>query len=237
MIPDRCQPVRRELSVGQAPRTPDTQRGTVRRRSWRLAWLMVLALAASPAAAFVVSIAGGSPPVIYLQVGVGSFTGVYTSGGSPQNNPIVNVVSVDVPVSALLSPSSLQMTSDSTQARSFYDGRVFCSPPNQVYIGGFYRRPGGSGAATIILTAEVTQPLTSAAGHTIPFSRISWQATTSPGATPGIPGGRFVDGGTQTLAVFNRNEWRESCLTFFFDTGLDAAGVYAGGVIYTLGTP
>jgi hypothetical protein len=236
MIPLRRRPTVHEASAEQRACPRVARHGKFVRGSWRMGWLLVLALAASPAAAFVVSISRGPPPVIYLQVGVGSFSGVYTSGGSPQDNPLVNVVSVDVPVSALLSPTELQMTSDSTQVRSFYDGRTFCSPPDQVYIGGFYRRPGASGAATIILTATVTQPLTSAAGDTIPFSRIRWTAS-SDRPPAGIPSGRFVDQGTQTLAVFNRNQWRESCLTFFFETGLDAAGVYTGRVIYTLGTP
>jgi len=199
--------------------------------------MLLVLLTATPAAAFTVNINPGSSAV-FLQVGVGSFSGVYSSGGTPQNNPTINVVSVAVPPAAVISGADQQMTSDSTQAISFYDGFNFCVPPNQVYFGGFYRRPNTANQ-TALLQAIVPAALVSAAGDTIPFSQIRW---TSGGAGDGtaaqpVPAGRFINGGVQTIGNFRRNTWNESCLTFFYDNDPVPGGVYEGRVIYTLTVP
>ena len=73
------------------------------RTGLRLTRIAVIAslLASAAAEAFIVTITAGSPRAIYLQVGVGSFTGLYNSGGTPGANPTVNVVSTTVPAAAV----------------------------------------------------------------------------------------------------------------------------------------
>ena len=49
--------------------------------------LVAIGAYSSKAGAFTVNITAANPRVIYLQVGVGSFNGIYNSGGTPANNP------------------------------------------------------------------------------------------------------------------------------------------------------
>src|SRR5689334_15309018 len=170
-------------------------------RSWRyVAILVALATCGRDLFAFTANIGTGTR-AIYLQVGNGSFTGTYSGGGTPKNNATINVVSVAVPAAQVRSGTAQAMTSDSTQAASFYDNYSFCNPPGQVYIGGFFRLPGNSGTATLSVTTSSAN-LTNATGDTIPFSQISWTSSGNgdTGAEP-IPGGTFT-GGTQTLTTF-----------------------------------
>jgi hypothetical protein len=188
---------------------------------------------ATPARAFVVNIERGSQ-AIFLQVGSGSFSGFFNAGGTPATNPTVNVVSVDVPSAAMLTGADQRMTSNSAQSISFYDGRLFCSPPDQVYLGGFYRFPGQAPRAAVL---SVTAPptLMSMAGDAIPFSQIRW--TSSPEGAAVVSPGAFLAGGTRFLAEFSRNTWRETCLTFYYLNDPAAAGTYEGRVTYTLAAP
>lgn len=211
------------------PLAPRTKRAP----DLRAALLGVAALVAAPAGAFVVDISPGNPFVLYLQVGTGSFSGLYSTGGTPQSNPTVNVVSVTVPSAALLTGADQQMTSNSTQAISFYDGRVLCSPPEQVYIGGFFRRPGNPRFHSAVLSVSVPPALVSPAGDAIPFSQIRWVSS----GLDAVPNGAFIAGGTQFIANFYRNTWRESCLTFYYLNDPAAAGTYEGRVTYTLTAP
>ncbi|MEP6790216.1 MAG: hypothetical protein ABI907_02530, partial [Ramlibacter sp.] len=95
----------------------------------------------TPADAYLVTITPGARSV-YLQVGSGTVSGgTYLSGGTPSDNATVNSVSVTVPATAL-GTGSQAMTSNSAVAISPYDGFSFCAPPAQVYVGGFFRRPG-----------------------------------------------------------------------------------------------
>lgn len=199
-------------------------------------WILAMAgLAAGGASAFSVSISPGSHSV-YLQVGVGSFTGSYSTGGTGANNPTINKVTVTVPASVVGSGAAQQMTSDSTQAVSFYDGRTFCTPPAQVYIGGYVRSGAGNPAATLTVTTSAAN-LANAAGDTIPFSQISWNASGIGDATQAIPSGSFT-GGTQTLASFGTNQWKESCHTFSYaNTATLPPGTYTGRATYTLSLP
>jgi hypothetical protein len=170
-------------------------------------------------------------------VGNGSFTGTYNSGGTPGTNATINKVSVTVPAAQVGNGTAQQMTSDSTQAVSFWDNYSFCNPPTQVYIGGFYRLPGNVGTATLSVTTSAAN-LVDAAGDTIPFSQISW--TSSGNGDAGaevIPGGTFT-GGTQTLASLGVNTWNESCHTFSYANAASvAAGTYTGRATYTLSAP
>lgn len=193
------------------------------------------AATACAASAFSVSISPGSKRV-YLQVGVGSFTGNFATGGSGGTNTTINTVSVTVPASVVGSGSAQQMTSDSTQAVSFYDGRTFCNPPSQVYIGGYVRSGAGNAAASLTVTPSAAN-LTNASGDTIPFTEISWTASGIGDVAQAIPSGSFT-GGTQTLASFGTNQWMESCHTFSYANSTSvASGTYTGRATYTLSLP
>ena len=207
-------------------------------RSTATAGLCVAVLAAPlPASAFTVNITAADPKAIYLQVGVGTFTGGnYRSGGTPGGNTTVNTVSVTVPANAIGSGVAQTMTTNSTAANSFYDGYAFCNAPAQLYIGGFYRNTTNTGAAT--LTATSPANLASPAGDTIPFTQIRWTSSGNgdTGAQP-FPAGTFV-GGTQTIGTITRNQWAESCHTYsYLNSNFVAAGTYTGRVTYTLSTP
>jgi hypothetical protein len=195
----------------------------------------IATLSPASASAFVVNILRG-PAAIYLQVGNGSFSGFYSTGGTPGTNPAVNLVSVAVPSAALLTGADQQMTSNSTQATSFYDGRMFCTPPAQVYIGGFYR-VNNQGNRTAVLSVSTPPFLVSATGDTIPFSQIRWTSSSGGNLPPPVPDGIFNAGGTQFLAGFYRNTWHESCLTFYYLNDPASAGSYQGRVTYTLAAP
>jgi hypothetical protein len=198
----------------------------------------MIAIVCGPTAshAFTVNIGAANPRMIYLQVGVGSFSGIYNSGGTPANNPTVNVVSVSVPAAQVGSGAAQTMTTNSTASISFYDNYVFCSAPAQLYVGGFYRSTSNSGAASLSATSPAN--LVNAAGDRIPFTQISWTSSGNgdSGAQP-FPAGAFV-GGTQTIGTIRRNQWAESCHTFrYANAGFVASGTYTGRVTYTLSTP
>jgi hypothetical protein len=198
----------------------------------------MIAMGAYPAAsvAFTVNIGAANPRMIYLQVGVGSFSGIYNSGGTPANNSTVNVVSVSVPAAQVGNGTAQAMTTNSTASISFYDNYVFCNAPAQLYVGGFYRSTANTGAASLRATSPAN--LVTVAGDRIPFTQISWTSSGNgdSGAQP-FPAGTFV-GGTQTIGTINRNQWAESCHTFrYANAGFVASGTYTGRVTYTLSTP
>jgi hypothetical protein len=193
---------------------------------------------AQPAAAFVVTISPGTPRAIYLQVGVGSFTGGnYNTGGTPQANATVNTVSVTVPTAAVGSGTAQAMASNTGATSSFYDGFVFCNA-GQLYVGGFYRFNNNSGGAAATLTANSSSPLTNLTGQTIPLTQISWVSSGN-GDTGSQPfGSGTFTGGTQTIGQIARNRWAESCMTFSYaNSAVRAAGTYTGTVTYTLTAP
>ena len=198
-----------------------------------LAGAMVLLTVPQVADAYTITITAGARS-IYLQVGVGGYTGYYSSGGSPGSNATVNVVSVTVPAGSVGSGSALQMTSNSTAAQSPIDGYAFCNPPSQVYIGAWSRPGSGSGVATLTVTTPAT--LTSGS-DTIPFSQISWVMSGNGETTFQFPNGSF-NGGTQTLGTLAANTWKEQCMTFTYaNSVVPAAGTYAGRATYTLSLP
>lgn len=201
--------------------------------------LAAFALASAGSAwAFTVTISPGNPRAIYLQVGVGGFTGTYSGGGTPGNNATVNLVSVAVPASAVGSGAAQAMITNSTVGASSYDGFVFCNTPAQLYIGGFYRFNSNAAGAAATMTATAPANLISAAGDTIPFSEISWTSSGNgdTGAQP-FPAGAFT-GAAQTIGTITRNRWSESCHTFSYaNTSVRPAGTYNGRVTYTLTAP
>ncbi|MFO1322830.1 MAG: hypothetical protein U1F15_02095 [Burkholderiales bacterium] len=187
------------------------------------------------AGAWVLTISSG-PKAAFLQVGNGSYSGTYQSGGTPLNNATVNTVSVTVPASAVGRGTAQQMTSDSTQSASFYDNFAVCNPPSQVYVGGWVRTPTGSGSGVLSVTSPAA--LTSATSPaTIPFTQISWTSTANGSTTPDIPAGTFT-GGTQALRTIAAGTWVENCHTFFYaNTAIVSAATYTGQVTYTLVLP
>jgi len=218
----------------------ETALSSLSRRGRALLALAVLGGAWLPAAhGFTVAISSGSR-ALFLQVGAGTMTGGYFSnGGTPGNNAAINTVSVTVPATQLGSGAALPMTTDSTVTRSPWEGYAFCDSPattGEVYVGGFYRAPGGN-SNTATLTVSTPPNLISNGGDTIPFHRIAWTSTGNGDATPTIPAGAFT-GGAQTLLSVGRNTWFESCLAFrYLNTQLVPAGSFSGRATYTLSAP
>jgi hypothetical protein len=211
------------------------------RTATRTLWLALLAGTSCPASAFTVAINAGAPKTVYLQIGIGSFTGLYDNGGTPLNNSTVNKVSVSVAASVLGNGTAQAMTTDSTQANSFYDNYAYCNVPQQLYIGGFYRTTG-NGNGTVNVTATVPASLVDSAGDTIPFSQLSWTTDGNGplGDSTGQPfiAGTFTGGAVQTVGSIAQNHWAESCWTFSFrNNTFPAAGTYTGRVLYTLTAP
>jgi hypothetical protein len=189
--------------------------------------------AAADADAWVLTISAG-PKAAFLQVGLGSYSGTYQSGGTPLNNSFVNTVSVTVPANQVGRGTAQAMTSDSTQAASFYDNYAVCNPPNQVYVGGWVRTPTGAGSGVLSVTSPATLTGT---GGTIPFTQISWTSTANGSAAADIPAGTF-NGGTLALRNIAAGTWVENCLTFSYaNAAIVGAGTYTGQVTYQLVLP
>ncbi len=186
--------------------------------------------------AFVVTITPGAR-AIYLQVGTGTVAGGnFNTGGTPQDNTTVNLVSDTVPA-ANIGDGPRAMTSNSTVAQSPYDGFTFCTPGTQVYVGGFFRRAANGAGGDATLTVTTPPNLVNAALDTIAFTNISWVSSGIGDPTPTIPSGTFA-GGLQTLLTIARNNWFESCLAFgYANTQPVAAGVFNGRATYTLTAP
>jgi hypothetical protein len=179
-----------------------------------------------------------APLTVYLQVGVGSFTGDYINGGQPQNNTTINTVSATVSAAAVGNGTAQTMTTNSTATVSYWDGFTYCSVPGQVYIGGFYRTTGATTSAAVV-TATVPAALINATGSTIPFSNIAWTSSgnADTGAEP-FPAGTFVNGAVQNVGSMSSNTWNESCLAFSYSNNtVPAAGTFTGVVRYTLSAP
>jgi len=207
----------------------------------RCAAAAVLLACALSAHAYTVNLSPRDPRIIYLQVGVGSFTGgTYNAGGSPAVNGRINVVSVTVPTALVGNGTAQAMTTDSTASHSFLDNRAFCNLPGQLYVGGFFRAQNASGGSnTATLVANVPASLSNAGGRTIPFSQIRWTSSGNgdTDAQP-FPAGTFPAGGSLTVGTIRRNRWSESCQTFsYLNSGVPVAGTYTGRVTYTLSAP
>lgn len=176
---------------------------------------------------------------IYLRIGDGAFTGNLQTGGSPQNSGIINTVSVTVPALAVGTSTPQLMTSNATQATSFWDGYAFCNLPNEVYIGGFFRRQtSGAGGTTAVLSVSFPTNLVNANGDTIPFSQISWTSSgNGDTGTQIIPAGSFNVSPRQ-LSTWTTNTWNESCHRFSYaNTQFVGSGTYTGRAVYTLVAP
>ena len=201
-------------------------------------FIVALVAVSSAASAFTVNITRGTQE-IYLQIGVGSFNGLFDNGGTPLNNTTVNQVSVTVPAASVGNGTAQAMTTNSTQSNSFWDNFAFCNTPTQLYIGGFYRT-ATNGNGTISVTATVPASLSNGNGGTIPFSQISWTSSGNGdgNAAQPFPAGIFTAGGTQAVGTISQNQWAESCWTFSYQNSVTpAAGTFTGRVTYTLTAP
>ncbi|MEQ1517046.1 MAG: hypothetical protein ABL931_11215 [Usitatibacteraceae bacterium] len=158
-------------------------------------------------------------------------------GNSTTNAPnaTINRVSVAVPAAVVGTGVAQAMTSNSTQANSPFDNFVVCTPPNQVYIGGYFREPS---TTANVARLQVTTPATLTSGaDTLPFSQISWTSTALGNATADIPAGTF-NGASLFLRNIASNTYVENCHTFTYaNANLVAAGVYNGRATYTLSNP
>jgi hypothetical protein len=194
--------------------------------------------AAGTAAGYTVTLTPAAPLTVYLQVGVGSFTGDYLNGGQPQKNTTINTVSASLTSAVVGNGTAQAMTTNSTASESFWDGYAFCNAPGQLYIGGFYRTTGSTTAAAQV-TATVPTALINAGGATIPFSQIRWSTSGNgdSGSEP-FPAGTFISGGVQSVGSMASNTWNESCWTFSYsNSSVPAAGTFTGVVLYTLSAP
>lgn len=196
----------------------------------------ILLVSNLPAHPYQVAINPGAR-ALFLQVGTGTMAGGdYSSGGTPQDNATINLVSLSL-TAANLGTGPVTMTSNSPVVNSPYDTFAFCTPPTQVYVGGFFRRNGGGPNSQATLSVTTPASLVSAAADTIPFTAISWVSGGAGDPTPTIPSGAFT-GGTQTLLTFPRNNWFESCLTFVFaNAQAYPAGTFNGRATFTLSAP
>jgi hypothetical protein len=225
--------------LGNPPMTTARQRvrlGRNRLRRWTGAAL--LGAASSAAFSYTANLNAASPAAVYLQVGVGTFSSSYLSGGQPANNTTVNTVSLSVPAAVVGNSTAQTMTTNSTQSISYWDNYAFCNVPGQMYIGGFYRTAGGTTVAAKV-TATVPAALVDAAGDTIPFSKIQWTSSgNGDSGTEIFPSGSFVNGAVQNVGSMASNTWNESCWTFsYLNNSVPPAGTFTGTVRYTLTSP
>ena len=204
---------------------------------WRGVGAIALAMIWTKGSAFTVPIASGTPKEIYLQVGVGTFTGHLNAGGTPGNNTTVNTASVSVPATSVGNGTAQTLTTNSTVGASSWDGYVFCNTPAQMYIGGFYRSTTGNNVATV--TATVPSSLVNTSGDQIPFSSLSWTSSgNGDTGTQPFPAGTFVRGSVQTVGFISQNQWAESCWTFSYaNSTVPPQGTYKGTVLFTMTAP
>jgi hypothetical protein len=199
-----------------------------------------LAAAAPFAGAYTLTLTPAAPKTVYLQIGTGSFSGGnYNAGGTGVANSTVNTVSLNLPANSTGNGVAQAMTTNSTAANSFLDGYAFCNLPNQLYIGGYYRKSGANTAAAQVV-ASVPASLVNATGSTIPLSQISWASSGNGdgNAAQPFPSGTFSPGSLQNVGAIASNEWAESCWTFSYaNSQVPASGSYNATVTFTVTTP
>jgi hypothetical protein len=237
---------------GRGPRFCLREAATLHNPGRKAGVMLYAALLAAlhPAArAFTITLSPAAPATIFLQVGVGSYTGTYCGAncsynppiapnGTPGTNTTINTASVTVAAAAVGNGTAQAMTTNSTQSLSFFDDYAFCNTPAQLYIGGFYRSTT-SGNGSVSVTATVPAALTSASGALLSFAQISWTSAgnADTGAEP-FPAGTFSAGGVQTVGTIAQNQWAESCWTFSYANGtVPPAGTYTGQVLFTAVAP
>lgn len=209
-------------------------------------FLLILILMPLKAYSFEVSITAGDG-LLYLRVGDGGFSGRYDRRGTPLNLSTVNKVSTSLTQQELLNSFinnnavvNKAMTTDGTIIISHYDNYVFCNLPDQLYIGGFYRRPNNYSNSPAVLVATVPNGLTNEMGQIIPFNKISYTSSGNSEAAGAYQpfGSKTFNSGSMTIGNIPKNRWSESCHKFTYaHNGFLAGGTYKARVIYTLTTP
>ena len=128
------------------------------------------------------------------------------------------------------------MTSNSTQAASFYDNFVVCNPPAQVYIGGWVRTPAGTGTG-VPLGDLACDPDERHDDDSVLADQLD-QHCANGNTTPDIPAGTF-NGGTLALATTSPPGRGSKTVTRSRTRTppSSAAGTYTGRVTYTLALP
>ena len=210
------------------------------RSSTTMGGLLLLAalLACQGAAAYQANITADTR-ALYLRVGTGAMNFPafsYNQGARPINFTGIQDVVVNVPANQI-GTGELQMTGNGDLV-SHLDNFLFCNP-GQIYIGAFFRRPtNGGGNNTARVTANYAPNLTTAGGDTIAMTKIRWVSSgNGDGTFQPFPSGAFTTSGQQ-VATFGRNQWNESCLTFFYlNDEVVGAGSYNNTVTYTLSAP
>jgi len=195
---------------------------------------ILLVVSSGTSSAFVATITASNPRAVYLRVGDGAYSGTAAANGTPQNLATINLVSTVVPAAQVGNGTPQTMTSNATQAQSFYDNFAFCNLPNEVYIGGFYRRNGTTGSATLTVTAPAS--LLNTQGDSININQISWTSSGNQdgNAVQPIPAGTYSSGAT-VVANFPVNTWRESCHSFqYANSAVVGSGDYTARITYTL---
>ena len=202
--------------------------------------LLVALLMASPYSyAYTVEIVA-PPSGLYLQVGDGvGQLNLNAINSSNSRNSTVNTVRLTVPA-ARLAQGSLAMTTDSLVSISPIDGFPnYCTVPEQVYIGGFYRTPNTTGGQASLKISAPTA-LSSPAGNRIPINAISWVSSglLDDVSNPTVPNGTFNTSGSQLLRSTPHNVWFESCMQFSYaNSQMLPSGTYTGQVTYSLAAP
>ena len=97
------------------------------------------------------------PKALFLQVGNGSYSGTYQSGGTPLNNSTVNTVSVAVPANVV--GSGVAQPDDEQQ---YAVGELLCTASScairqaRSYVGGWVRTPNGTGSGVLSVTSPAS---------------------------------------------------------------------------------
>jgi hypothetical protein len=87
------------------------------------------------------------------------------------------------------------------------------------------------GNATKILTADSSIPVNDGAGHTIPFTEISWTGTN------GVPSGTFAGLPNQQIYAGTQSINNGTMSFSYANTVYVPSGTYSGRVTYTLSSP
>lgn len=185
-----------------------------------LASAALCALAAVLAHAATIAIANG-PGRLILQVGSGAAT--------------INQVNISVPGANVGNGTAVVSTSVTPADPT--------CPANSVLIDAEARSQNNQ-PRTATLTADSSTPLSSGTA-TIPFTEISWVASTPGGGPNGclaapvtIPSGTFSGAAGQSLISFGTAQAACICAQFSYrNTGIVSAGTYTGRVTYTLAMP
>jgi hypothetical protein len=93
------------------------------------------------------------------------------------------------------------------------------------------RATSSPGNATKILTADSSIPLNDGAGHTIPFTQISWAGANE------VPSGAFTGAPSQPILMTTSQVTQGTMSFFYANTVYVPSGTYVGRVTFTLSSP